>query len=111
MISRISILIFLVFLFVFAVVKLQKYNIGDLEYYIEHYQDFWRNPLLESGVPEEDLYDCMQWAFGDDWYSMQVRMLTDNWNEKHSDIFVLYGYEELNETFHKIGKEYLGELR
>lgn len=63
--------------------------------------------IIESGVPENQFYDCMNWAFSDKWKSTPFRNFPDKWNERHSDIFLMYGHDNQTETLMKVGKAYL----
>jgi len=63
--------------------------------------------LLRAGVPKDKLDECKQWAFGDDNYKLQIRMLDNAWNQRHSDLFVVYGADDYNKTIMRIGEAYM----
>jgi len=63
--------------------------------------------LIETGVPENEVIDCMRWAFGEDYYSTERRMMPDSWNQRHRDVFVMYGHDSLYPSIIKVGKAYL----
>jgi len=68
-------------------------------------------PLLNAGVPEEAIGDCMCWALGDGWGSMLCMDAGDVWNQRHRDLFLISGSDDCFETFCKIDKAYLYEHR
>jgi hypothetical protein len=67
----------------------------------------YRYILARAGVPEDDLSACMQWAFGESWETIPMRLLGKKWNERHGDLFVLNGCDSVVEAFSRIGRVYL----
>jgi len=61
--------------------------------------------LLSVGVTDTE--ECLRWAFGDDVATKEVHDLDDYWREKHSDLFMVEGSDDLWESVRKIGKAYL----
>ena len=93
---------------VIGIVVIYKWQERDLMDFIKHWhQDRWRQPLLNAGVPEDEIECCMRWAFGDEWATMPLKDTDEEWNNRHSDIFILHGYDEIYEAFYRIGKAYL----
>lgn len=105
-IGQITFLILFVFLGVIGLYKLHLLNVESLEYVIKNWQDSWKQPLLEAGVAEDEIDDCMRWAFGKDYLNMQLRNVQDFWNQRHEDIFIMYGSDDSYETFKRIGEAY-----
>ncbi len=48
----------------------------------------------------------MAWAFGEDWNGTELRDFPDRWNERHSDIFTIYGTHSIEETNIKLQKSW-----
>ncbi len=63
--------------------------------------------LSKAGVPEDEYWQCLQWAFGGDVKKIQMQSHPDRWNERHSDIFVMYGYDEVTSSLEKVGIAYM----
>jgi len=56
---------------------------------------------------QEDYDECMAWAFGDDWQSIKSNSeLPDRWNQRHLDIFVMYGSDPIRESLIKVRMAY-----
>lgn len=68
-------------------------------------------PLVSVGVPANEVDCCLQWAFGDDVSELQVNELDDRWRERHSDLFIVEGTDDLWESTRKIGRAYLERVR
>lgn len=74
----------------------------------EGYIQYWFElPLLEAGVPDEEIYRCMQWAFGDDFLSLQIRYASDRWNNLHPLLFTIYDSDDRYDVIRRVGKAYL----
>ena len=57
------------------------------------------------GTPAPQLPDeVMAWAFGDQWRLVKTPELPDMWNEKHSDLFLIHGFDDILKTNAKIQK-------
>lgn len=67
----------------------------------------YKKNLKEAGVLEEECKACMEWAFGDGFGSMPIINSHLVWNERHGDIFILFGYENIEEGIKRIGRAYL----
>ena len=49
----------------------------------------------------------MLWAFGNGWASAPYSESPDRWNTRHSDLFIMYGYDSIDYTMMRVGKAYL----
>jgi hypothetical protein len=47
--------------------------------------------IFEKFLPGPKSYDCALWAFGEGFDKLDLSELMDRWNERHKDIFELYG--------------------
>lgn len=69
----------------------------------------WSGPvervLIESGVDNVD--DCLSWAFGEDYKKLEQRELDDQWRQRHIDLFIIRGTDDLVESTRKIAKAWL----
>lgn len=65
----------------------------------------WSSCLKANGVDDPDA--CMAWAFGEEWGTMRLANSCDAWNKLHSDIFIMFGSDEIIKSFSKIAKAYL----
>lgn len=63
--------------------------------------------LYQAKVPQGEVDKCLRWAFGYDAFSTERKDLPDKWNELHSDIFVMYGYDDIKKSMKKVGQVYL----
>ena len=66
-----------------------------------------RKILLENGVHSENVEDCLSWAFGSGFESLQLRELDDKWRELHSDLFMIEGSDCVIESTKKIANAYI----
>lgn len=51
--------------------------------------------------------DCGLWAYGEGWQTVLLKDLYHRWNEKHSDIFEIKGFDSVKESNRRIAKAYL----
>lgn len=56
--------------------------------------------LVEAGV--ENVDDCLRWAFGEDYKQLEQRDLDDRWRQRHSDLFIIRGADDLVEATRRI---------
>jgi hypothetical protein len=63
---------------------------------------FW-----EAGVPENELYDCYSWAFGEDYLSILSMEIADRWRERHGNLFYIYDVDDFRDSMIRIGRAYL----
>lgn len=68
--------------------------------------EHWYSRSYATGLTEEEHYPCLRWAFGEDYLNLRGRDVPDAWNQRHSDIFIIYGSDEYYETFARIGEAY-----
>ena len=54
------------------------------------------------GVEFENVEQCMEWAFGPNWY-YQNEQCPRNWNCRHGDLFMLHNSGNMEEDFQRIG--------
>jgi len=101
-------LVLLIFLGGIGVYKLESL---DRENYVKIWQDSWKNPLREAGVPEDEIDNCMRWAIGDDYLSLQMQYTNDRWNSRHPELFVMYDSDYLHVAVYKVGEAYLGRQK
>lgn len=47
--------------------------------------------VFEQHLPGDKSYQCALWAFGKGFEDVQLEDLMDRWNERHKDIFELFG--------------------
>lgn len=64
-------------------------------------------PLIAAGVPESEIEDCLEWAFGEDWETLTLADSLNRWNERHEDKLHIYPSEEVMSAIRKIGRTYL----
>lgn len=65
--------------------------------------------LTEVGVEDTDA--CLRWAFGDEYATMLLKDSDDAWNERHSDLFVMRGSDNVRESIKRVGKSYVQFLK
>jgi len=75
--------------------------------YHPEYWNWWRTALKEAGVPEQEHTKCMRWAFGDNFLSIRGYKLSGRWNQRHPDLFVMYGSDDRNKAIYKVGKAWM----
>ena len=64
-----------------------------------------RRILQNVGV--KDAEACLGWAFGEDYGSQMISDSHLLWNARHSDLFILYGDDNIIESVKRIGQAYL----
>ena len=72
--------------------------------------------LPKREVPEWSLLttgrdQCWAWALGEDWRSLKQSEVDDRWNERHGDLFILYGSDCINEGNQRMYKAWVAEGR
>ena len=70
--------------------------------------EYW---LAANGVSEKEIDICMEWALGPGWMRLSCCMTDDAWNERHSDIFIMHGSDNVVEGWRKIALAYLNKER
>jgi hypothetical protein len=63
--------------------------------------------LISVGLYENEVDECLRWAFGDDVEQLEVSMLDDRWRQRHNDLLVIRGSDDLFQSIRRIGKIYL----
>ena len=69
---------------------------------------FWVQKELSS-VGVTDFEACLRWALGDRYATAPKNMWDELWNERHSDLFVLYGYDLVGKSIQRMGTAYLAQ--
>ena len=62
---------------------------------------------LRGIVPSDKCDECSRWAFGDDVASMLESDCPGAWNQRHVDLFMILGCDDVEKTTMKIGKAYM----
>lgn len=62
-------------------------------------------------VPKDKFDECYKWAFGEDVASLSTMGSPRIWNERHGDLFVLEGYQDVVEGTKKIGRAFMKYLK
>lgn len=70
-----------------------------------------KGALTNVGVPSDEIDNCLQWAFGDDYENIPLTMWDIRWRERHANIFTIIGCDCVKDSLHKIGKAYLESRR
>ncbi len=86
-------------------------------YYLEYsrpapakysFSNSWERPvkriLFDSGVNDVD--DCLVWAFGEEYWILELSELDDKWRDRH-DIFVIEGHDCIVESTQRIAKAWI----
>lgn len=68
--------------------------------------DSYANYLIGAGVPNNKVDDCMHWAFGDAWRTMELGDCKHYWNKRHN-LFKITFERSVGETLFKIGLLFL----
>lgn len=53
--------------------------------------------ILMEFLEVEEADQCLTWALGEDWESLAMSDIPHQWNSRHGDKFVLYGYDIITE--------------
>ena len=67
--------------------------------YIDH--------LMAAGVPREEVNNCMMWALGPNWISMNISDTPEVWNKRHGDLHHMKDTDSRAEGYKIIAKLYL----
>lgn len=87
--------------------------VGFRAFQTSHYtlQRNIQSALTDAGVPSDEIDSCLRWAFGDDYENISLTAWGDHWRERHSDMFMICGYDLVKDSLHRIGKAYLERRR
>lgn len=90
--EKIILIMFIIIVFAYLLYKQQYSFIDKLKSIFE-----------ENGVDEED---CLTWALGDGYGDKPLSETDEIWNERHGDLFIMKGTDNVTAGTLRIIKEY-----
>jgi len=60
--------------------------------------------LKASGITQEQINPCMDWAMGEGWELFSIHTIDDRLRARHGDLFGIDGTWEIHEAFKRIGE-------
>ena len=83
----------------------ERDNIEPSELEFEGWERQVSRIMIDEGVVHVE--DCLRWAFGEGFEQLEQRELDDMWRQRHSDLFVIHGHDDIVESTKRIAKAWL----
>lgn len=61
---------------------------------MKHHPDSGEFYFIAAGVPEDEIPEALEWAFGNDYMKLGIAELQERWNKNHANTFFAIGKDD-----------------